>query len=71
METNKRIQFDVEEKALARLDRLKNLTEATSYAEVIRSALRLYEAIIDDGGHNARLVIQKPDGTTAIVRVFT
>jgi len=42
----KRVQLDMAENAISRLDALKEKTEATSYAEVIKNALRLYEVII-------------------------
>lgn len=70
MTGKKRIQLDFAPRSVQRLDRLKLLCEATSYGEVIANALRLYEYCIDEGGHNAKLVIEKPDGTTAIVRLF-
>ena len=71
MANKKRIQLDFGPDSAARLDRLKELTEATSYAEVVCNALRLYEGVIDEGGHRARLVVQKDDGTTVLMRVFT
>lgn len=67
----KRFQLDFAPQSSERLERLKELTEAASYAEVVANALRLYEFVIDEGGHKARLVVQKDDGTTAIVRLFT
>lgn len=66
----RRIQLDFGEQSLQRLDRLKEITEATSYAEVIRNALRLYDGVIEEGGLRARVVVQKDDGSSAIIRVF-
>lgn len=72
MPTNrKRVALDFKPDSFNRLDRLKELTKAGSYAEVVANALRLYESIIDEGGHKARLVVQKPDGTTVLLRLFT
>lgn len=68
---NLRIQLTFGQESAARLARLKGLTEAGSYSEVIANALKLYEGIIDEGGHRAKLVVQKDDGTTTILRVFT
>ena len=65
-----RVQLDFHPKAMAALERLKKKTEAASYAEVIRNALRLYDGIIDEGGPDARMVVQRPDGTTVIIRLF-
>jgi hypothetical protein len=42
----KRVQMDLPPKSVERLKRLQELTEAASYAEVMRNALRLYEALI-------------------------
>ena len=66
----KRIQLDISESAAERLDALKEKTEATSYSEVIKNALRLYEWAIEVGGEKARMVVQRDDGTTEIVRLF-
>lgn len=71
MTDKRRIQLDFGPASASRLDRLKELTEASSYAEVVANALKLYEGIIDEGGHRARLVVQKDDGTTSLIRVFT
>lgn len=67
----KRIQLDLSEGALVRLDALKDKTEAASYAEVIRNALRIYEWAIEAGGTRARMVVTREDGTTEIVHIFT
>ena len=37
-----RIQFDMAERSMARLKSLKERTGATSYAEVVRRALKFY-----------------------------
>lgn len=71
MSNKKRIQLDFGLDSASRLDRLKELTEASSYAEVVKNALSIYEGIIQEGGHRARLVVQKEDGTTVLVRLFT
>lgn len=42
-----RVQFDFAPNALARLNELVDKTEATSRADVIRNALRLYEWLTD------------------------
>jgi hypothetical protein len=41
--TKQRIQFDFTPEALRRLDELKEQVEASTKAEVIRNALKLYE----------------------------
>ncbi|HEY0282201.1 MAG TPA: ribbon-helix-helix protein, CopG family, partial [Rhizomicrobium sp.] len=39
-----RVQLEMPPQAMERLQKLKDRTEAASYAEVIRNALRLFEA---------------------------
>lgn len=41
-----RVQMELPEASMDRLKRLKEKTEATSYAEVTKNAYRLYERII-------------------------
>jgi hypothetical protein len=42
------IRLDLDPKTAALLDRLKNITRAVSYAEVVERALRNYENVIND-----------------------
>lgn len=44
-----RVQMELPERAFARLKRVKEITEASSYAEVIRNALIHYEAMLANG----------------------
>ena len=64
------LKFDLTEGQIAILDALKVKTEATSYGEVLRQAVRVYEYIIDVGGPDAKLVIERSDGVTEIVKIF-
>lgn len=43
-----RVQFDFSPEALQRLDEIKEKTKATTRAEVIRSALKVYEWIVNE-----------------------
>ena len=45
--TTTRVQLEMPPQAMERLQNLKDRTEAASYAEVIRNALRLFEALVD------------------------
>lgn len=65
-----RVQLNLTDPALAALDALKEKVGAASYAEVIRNALKLYDGVVTEGGPNARMVVDRPDGTMAIVRIF-
>jgi hypothetical protein len=44
--TTTRVQLEMPPQAMERLQRLKDKTEAASYAEVIRNALRVFEALV-------------------------
>ena len=43
-----RVQFDFSHEALLRLDEVKEKTGATTRAEVVRNALRLYEWLVNE-----------------------
>jgi hypothetical protein len=65
-----RVQLEMPPQAMERLQRLKDKTEAASYAEVIRNALRLYEALIGEADRGADFAVRQPDGSYAPYRVF-
>jgi len=56
--------------ALQRLEDLKIKIEADDYGEVIANALKMYEWMVFEGGEDARVIINRSDGTTAIMPVF-
>lgn len=64
-----RLQIIMPSKSMERVDRLVKTTEASSVAEVIRSALRVYEAVID-GAENGRPFYQEVDGRMVPVVVI-
>ena len=66
----KRVQLDLPEKSLTRLLTLKEKTEAASYAEVIRNALRLYEALIEEAEAGNSFFIRNSEGQTKEYVVF-
>lgn len=43
-----RLQFDFSPEALRRLDEMKENTQATTRAEVVRDALRVYEWLVSE-----------------------
>jgi hypothetical protein len=65
-----RVQLEMPPQAMERLQRLKDRTEAASYAEVIRNALRLYEALVAEAEKGSEFAIKSPDGIIAPYRVF-
>lgn len=62
MKEKERIQFDFTIEALRRLDQIKEKSGATSRAEAIRNALRLYEWFIDETGPNSTIKIFDENG---------
>src|SRR5262249_39019742 len=55
----KRVQMDMPAKTVERLKRLMKETEATSYAEVVRNALRLYEALFKEVSSGNEIMIRR------------
>ena len=55
----KRVQMDMTERSVARLKALQDVTEASSYAEVLRNALRLYEALIKEVEAGGEILVRR------------
>lgn len=66
----KRVQFDLPEKSMARLQELKSKTEAASYAEVVKNALRLYEALIQETQAGNKFLVCDSAGSTKEYVIF-
>lgn len=65
-----RVQLEMPPQAMDRLQRLKDKTEAASYAEVIRNAIRVYEALVAEAEKGHEFAIKSPDGIIAPYRIF-
>lgn len=65
-----RVQLEMPPQAMERLQRLKERTEAASYAEVIRNALRLFEALISEHEKGAEFALKQPGGEFVAYRLF-
>ena len=70
MSALKRVQLDLPERSMARLQELRSKTEATSYAEVVKNALRLYEAIVQETEAGKKFLVQAPGGDTIEYKIF-
>ena len=57
----RRLQITLSERAWRRLDELKAKTDASSATDVIRDALRLYDALVDEVNKGKTLVLESPD----------
>ncbi len=65
-----RVQLEMPPQAMVRLQRLKEHTEAASYAEVIRNALRVFEALLDEHEKGSSFQVKRKDGETVEYKVF-
>jgi hypothetical protein len=65
-----RVQFDLPPRSMDRLNVLKVKTEAASYAEVVKNALRLYEALIEETESGKQFFIRDENGTITPYRLF-
>jgi Arc/MetJ-type ribon-helix-helix transcriptional regulator len=68
--TTTRVQLEMPPQAMERLTRLKEKTEAASYAEVIRNALRLFEALVDEHEKGAEFSLKRANGETVAYKIF-
>jgi hypothetical protein len=62
--TKQRIQFDFSSESLRRLEDLKEKTDASTKAEVVRNALKLYEWFVTQIDTDAIVEIKDKDDNT-------
>jgi Arc/MetJ-type ribon-helix-helix transcriptional regulator len=65
-----RVQLEMPPQAMERLQKLKDRTEAASYAEVIRNALRLFEALVEEHEKGAEFSLKRADGENVQYKIF-
>ena len=65
-----RVQLDFAPRSMERLNVLKAKTEAASYAEVVKNALRLYEALIEETEDGKQFLVRDKNGVVAPFRLF-
>jgi hypothetical protein len=70
MSSVKRVQLDLPERSMARLQELRAKTEATSYAEVVKNALRLYESVVEETEAGKKFLMLSPNGETTEYKIF-
>lgn len=63
MATVKRLQIDISEQSFERLKRLKENSEASSYAEVTNKAYRVYDFFIDALNEGKEVKLVNKDGS--------
>jgi len=64
------VQLELPEKSMERLLSLRDKTEAASYAEVMKNALRLYESMVKQYEDGKRLYLKDPQGQLIEYEVF-
>ena len=65
-----RIQIELPSTSMQRLTKLKEKTEATSYAEVTKNAYKLYERLIQMAESGQVLCVRDKDGTMRELEIF-
>ena len=67
-----RVQLELPPKSMERIAHLKDVTEASSYAEVIRNALRLYESMVEEAesGNNVTVTVEDKAGEKTSYKIF-
>jgi len=65
-----RVQLELPDKAFERLQNLRDKTEAASYAEVMKNALRLYEALIQEAEAGNTVCVKSADGAETAYKVI-
>ena len=65
-----RVQLDFAPRSMDRLNTLKTKTEASSYAEVVKNALRIYEALIEETESGKQFLIRDETGVVSPFRMF-
>lgn len=60
-----RVQLEMPPNSFERLKNLKEITEASSYSEVIRSALALYEDLIQRISVGDKILLKDIDGNVS------
>jgi hypothetical protein len=63
-----RVQFDFSTEAIQRLETLKELTDASTKAEVVRNALKIYEWFVTEVDLEDTIEIQNKEGK-AVFRI--
>ena len=65
-----RVQFDLTPRAMNLLTELKEKTDAASYAEVVKNALKLYDGLISEAAKGSEFLIRDRDGQVTPFRMF-
>ncbi|WP_432612863.1 ribbon-helix-helix protein, CopG family [Litoreibacter halocynthiae] len=67
--TTTRVQIELPSASMERLKALRDKSEAASYAEVVRNALRLYENLIHECESGAELYLKNKEGSETTIKL--
>ncbi len=65
-----RVQFDLPARSMKILGELKDKTDAASYAEVFKNAIKLYDGIISEVERGSEFLIRDREGNVSTFRMF-
>jgi hypothetical protein len=65
-----RVQLDLTPRAMALLTELKSKTDAATYAEVFKNAMKLYDGIISEVERGSQFLVRDKDGKVSEFRMF-
>ncbi len=67
---SRRMSFVLPDRSVARLDKIKTEQELTSYTDVVRQALRMYEWALAANRDGKQFYVKDADGTETKVDIF-
>lgn len=65
-----RVSLRLSKEAKARLDNLKERTDADSLTEVIRHAIALYEGLLEQDEKGEEIILRNKDGNERLVQLI-
>ncbi len=65
-----RVQLDLSARAMSQLAELKEKSDAASYAEVFKNAMKLYDGIITEIERGSTFLIRDKSGKVSEFRMF-
>jgi uncharacterized protein YutD len=70
-EKTRRVQMELSQNSFDRLNRLKDAIEASTYTEVMKDALRLYEYIVNSDSEGAKFFVKDKEGNSSEIKIFS
>ena len=66
----RRVQMELSQSSFERLNRLKEMIEASSYTEVMKDALRLYEYVVQKDSEGSNFLLKSKNGDIESIKIF-